>query len=254
MDRSDTIIALTAALAKAQGEFTAAKKSRENPHLKNHYATLDDVINAIRAPLSKNGLAIIQPLTSHGDEYVQYVLETVLMHESGEWLSSSANIPPLDGNRAVNALQTLGSSLTYMRRYMLSALLGINTEDDVDGNGKDGKDGKKPARKKVAAKPKASPKKPTTTTPSGNGKPKAPSFNINVLGAVVEAGHADDMPTAARRLGKSQVLTRNDDTQAVVQWAGIYATHRAVGLEPTPAAARADAEWKAAIDGAGDGE
>lgn len=145
MNRSESISQLSAALAKAQGEFTPAKKTGENPHLKNTYATLDDVIASVRGPLSANGLAVVQPLTSEGEHFI---LETLLMHESGEWIGTEALIQHMAGNRGVNELQAFGGALTYMRRYMLSAMLGINTEADTDGEGprKNG-NGKQPAQK-----------------------------------------------------------------------------------------------------------
>ena len=133
MQTSESIKELTAALAKAQGEFDAVSKTGHNPFLKNTYATLDDIIGAIRGPLSKHGIAFMQPLTGNGEGFV---LETVLMHESGEWLSCAANVPSNAGSKGTNELQSFGGALTYMRRYMLSALLGINAEEDTDGNGK----------------------------------------------------------------------------------------------------------------------
>jgi len=153
MQTSESIKELTAALAKAQGEFDAVSKTGHNPFLKNTYATLDDIIGAIRGPLSKHGIAFMQPLTGNGEGFV---LETVLMHESGEWLSCAANVPSNAGSKGTNELQSFGGALTYMRRYMLSALLGINAEEDTDGNGsKPQQAAKKPAAK---VEPKAAPK------------------------------------------------------------------------------------------------
>jgi len=153
MQTSESIKELTAALAKAQGEFDAVSKTGHNPFLKNNYATLDDIIGAIRGPLSKHGIAFMQPLTGNSEGFV---LETVLMHESGEWLSCAANVPSNAGSKGTNELQSFGGALTYMRRYMLSALLGINAEEDTDGNGsKPKQSAQKPAAK---VEPKASPK------------------------------------------------------------------------------------------------
>lgn len=176
MKRSESIINLVAALAQAQGQFKPALRSRENPHLHNMYATLDDIITAVRGPLHKNGLSIVQPLTGDGEDYL---LETILFHESGEWIGSEAIVPVMEGNRAVNALQVFGSSLTYMRRYMLSAMLTINTGEDADGNGATTgkkKTTKKPARARQTMKAKTPKPKPT----NGNGTvPPAPNWVDN---------------------------------------------------------------------------
>ena len=157
MNRSESIVNLAPALALAQGVFPAVTKGGKNPHLGSKYATLDDVIGAIRAPLKDHGLSFVQPLRSEGD---RFILETILLHESGEWLSCEATIPPAGDNRGVSAIQMFGGTLTYMRRYMLTSLLGINSEDDADGNGTDGK---KPAAKAAPPKPAAKAAPPTPT-------------------------------------------------------------------------------------------
>ena len=153
MDMSESIKTLAAALAKAQGEFKAVPKLGYNPFLKNHYVQLDDIIEAIRGPLSKNGIAWVQPLlTGQGDELA---LETLLLHESGEWMSCVAPIQSQSA-KGLSDLQSLGVALSYMRRYMLTTMLGINSGDDEDGNGKDKTTEKKPT---AEAAPKAQPAK-----------------------------------------------------------------------------------------------
>lgn len=132
MDRSESINELATALAKAQGAFPAVVKGGTNPHLKNKYATLDDVIEAVRKPLAEQSLAFVQ-LIGRGDS--SSTLTTMLMHASGQFISTTADVDKLAGNRAVNDMQSLGAALTYMKRYQLSALLGLNTETDSDGNG-----------------------------------------------------------------------------------------------------------------------
>jgi hypothetical protein len=129
MDMSESIKTLTAALAKAQGEFKAVPKLGHNPFLNNDYVQLDDIIDAIRAPLSQNGIAWVQPLTGDSDGLV---LETLLLHESGEWMSCSAPIQA-QATKGLSNLQSFGVALSYMRRYMLTTMLGINSGDDNDG-------------------------------------------------------------------------------------------------------------------------
>ena len=157
MGKSKDIDALATALAKAQGQCKAVKKSGKNPHLKSAYVTLDDIINGIRQPLSENGLAYTQLLHSKNGSVK---LTTLLMHESGQWIDSTVVIEAGAGNRGVNATQALGSSITYMKRYTLSAMLGIAAEVDDDGNGS-GKS--KQEKQKAVSKQSAAPKG------SGNG-------------------------------------------------------------------------------------
>jgi len=142
MQRSESITELTKALVAAQGEFKPAIKSKTNPLLHSKYATLDNVIEAVRDALKAHGLCFVQPL-SNGDEG-NPLLETIIIHESGESFSTSAHIPAMAGNKGVNDLQAFGSALTYMRRYMLASMLGISSEEDSDGG--------RPKAKTVVAK------------------------------------------------------------------------------------------------------
>lgn len=129
--RSDSINELAEALAKAQSEMKPAAKDGKNPHLKNSYATLDSIIETTRHPLSSNGLSFSQ-LLQQGDTGL--LLETFLLHSSGQWLQSEVLVTPSTGNRGINEMQALGSALTYLKRYALAAMLGISVDIDDDGN------------------------------------------------------------------------------------------------------------------------
>jgi hypothetical protein len=116
---------LAAALCKAQSEMEGAKKAANNPHFNRKYADLASVWEAIREPLTKNGLSVVQLLHSvQGGVEV----ETVLMHTSGESIGGTFAIP---ANK--NDAQGFGSAATYARRYSLMALVGVAPEED-DGN------------------------------------------------------------------------------------------------------------------------
>ena len=125
MNKSDSIIELAKALCKAQNEMSGASKAKDNPFFKSKYADLSEVIKAIKAPFANNGLSYSQfPIEDNG----RIGVETILMHESGEWLSQSYTVQ-LDKQNAQGA----GSAITYCRRYALQAIAGIPSEDD-DGN------------------------------------------------------------------------------------------------------------------------
>ncbi len=118
---------MAAALAKAQGQLQGAKKDSENPFFKSKYADLSAVWEACRTPLAQNGLAVIQT-TDAEDENGSIPVETILVHESGEWISGLLKVRPVKDDP-----QGMGSALTYARRYALSAIVGVAPEDD-DGN------------------------------------------------------------------------------------------------------------------------
>ena len=126
---SPTIGALAAALAKAQGQFTFAAKTSEavvTGQNKRRYADLAAVLDAVRAGLSANGLAVIQqPFAREGGGVL---LRTTLAHSSGEWMASEISLPA----DRMGGIQGWGSALTYARRYALAAMVGI-AQDDDDG-------------------------------------------------------------------------------------------------------------------------
>lgn len=133
MKQSNEFNELAGAFAKAQAALPAVPKRGHGQvgTAKTTYATLDDVIATVRGPLSENGLSFTQMLDADDDGPA---LTTMLIHESGQWMASSTPIDAMDGNRGTNAMQAFGSTLTYLKRYALSAMLGVSTDDDDDGN------------------------------------------------------------------------------------------------------------------------
>lgn len=126
MNKSDSIANLAKSLAIAQGQMGGAVKGKDNPFFKSVYADLSSVVDAIRDPLSANGLSFVQ--VTHPSERNEVIIETVLMHESGEWLSGTLAMPVSKADA-----QGYGSAITYAKRYGLQGLLGVPSEDD-DGN------------------------------------------------------------------------------------------------------------------------
>ena len=127
MNKSESIAALAAALATAQGSMKGAVKDSANPFFKSKYADLASVVEAIRAAFSANGLSYIQTIQPSDRDEVR--VETMILHSSGEWISCGVLALPVS---KVDA-QGYGSALTYARRYSLSAAVGVAPEDD-DGN------------------------------------------------------------------------------------------------------------------------
>ena len=126
MKTSDSIKDISAALAKAQAIMAGARKDATNPHYKSRYADLAAVWEACRKALTDNEIAVVQMTnTSEKDEII---VETRLVHSSGEWMEGRLALPVSKADA-----QGFGSALTYARRYGLSAAVGIAPEDD-DGN------------------------------------------------------------------------------------------------------------------------
>lgn len=123
MEKSESIKEIATALCKFQSEVEKIKKTNTNPFFKSKYADLASILDVIREPLSQNNLSFVQfPSGENG-------LTTMLMHTSGEWIQESYTMKP-----SKNDPQGLGSAITYQRRYALGAILGLNIDEDDDGN------------------------------------------------------------------------------------------------------------------------
>lgn len=130
MQTSEDIKELAAALAKAQGQMTFAVKDAVNPHFKSRYSDLASVWEACRKPLTDNGLSVIQGAACH-DNVV--VIDSMLLHSSGQWIKCVLTLEAKDPYP-----QAIGSAITYGRRYLLSAMVGIAPDDD-DGEAAQGR-------------------------------------------------------------------------------------------------------------------
>ena len=121
---------LATALSKAQGEMPAVKFDSKNPFLKNNYASLGAIIATSKPILAKHGLAVTQLVYNEGD---QVGVETILMHSSGEHISTRISMAT-EAEKGKSAAQVAGSIITYLRRYSLASILGLYADEDGDGN------------------------------------------------------------------------------------------------------------------------
>lgn len=138
--QSESIAKLSAALCKAQGEIKNPRKESKNPFFRSSYADLASVIEVIKEPFYKYGLSYIQYVEREFNTGV-HILYTQLMHESGEWIRSGGIeliITKIEKGVEKKDMQTIGSAITYARRYDLTSMAGIYQEDD-DGNSACGK-------------------------------------------------------------------------------------------------------------------
>ena len=127
INKSESIVELAKALSLFQGEVKQPLKDKANPFFKSKYVPLENVVEAITEIAPKHGLSFIQyPINQ--DNKVGVV--TVLMHSSGEYIQTE----PIFTTPAKNDAQATGSVITYLKRYSLSAVFGITSDEDDDGN------------------------------------------------------------------------------------------------------------------------
>ena len=143
-DNPGPAAALYAALAKAQGAFQPIVKNREvSIDIKDkqtgqkkgtytfRYADLEEILTKTRPALSANGLALIQTI-EHGGNGPLLVCR--LVHAAGGMMASEVLMP---GVRDMADPKAFGAAITYLRRYMVTAMLGVAADDDLDEDGQE---------------------------------------------------------------------------------------------------------------------
>ena len=148
MKTSTTINALAKSLAAASASLRNPGQDATNPHFRSKYTSLVGLIDSLRAPLAAQGIIVLQPVSSPVAGRVR--VETVLLHSSGEWMSSTADLP--SGATA----QSFGAAVAYLRRYALQSMLGVSGDADADDDGE--------AERAKAEKPAKSAVKRSLTT------------------------------------------------------------------------------------------
>lgn len=143
---------LLKALVSAKQNFGEIKKNCINPHLKNKYADLSSILEAINHALLLNNLFLSQESTL-SENRIKVI--TLIFHTSGQWIESEGiTVYPKDLTP-----QSIGSAITYAKRYDLCAILGISADVDDDGN--EGNEGSKTTETKQTYKPVSKPQAQT---------------------------------------------------------------------------------------------
>jgi hypothetical protein len=194
MQRSETITNIAPALTKAQAAVKPAAKDSLNPHFRSRYADLGAVWDACRDALAENELSVLQLPTTAEPGYCG--LETILLHVSGEFISSTAQIP-----LGKNEPQGYGSALTYLRRYSLAALLGIVADDDDDAN--------------AAQPPRGANHQPSKDTDKRNGTPKAGAELVKKLKRARDEGRRRGVALPDMTSGQVNAMTAEEVEAAI---------------------------------------
>ena len=150
ISKSESIDLLAKALAEAQGEMPPVMMNAVNPFLHSKYADLGAIIETSKPVLSKHSLSFSQVVFTEDNKVG---LNTLLMHSSGQWIASGMSLP-MGEEKGKSLAQVAGSVITYLRRYSLSAILGIYTDEDTDGNDKKTKlENKEPEKMEKPSEP-----------------------------------------------------------------------------------------------------
>ena len=129
MTQSENITELMASLAEVQFELPTLPKSSQAYGYK--YTDLDTIVKTIKPILHKHNVGYTQSVGATTDG--RPTLTTRVFNNKGQYIEDTTVLPVISGTKNNNA-QTLGMSITYMRRYALCAMLGITSDEDVDAN------------------------------------------------------------------------------------------------------------------------
>lgn len=128
MEKSESIIEINKALVEFRKNLKQPAKDSTNPFFKSKFTSLDKVIEAIDDAAPKHGLSFIQnPINNENGEIGMI---TMLLHESGEMMK----FDPVFMKPEKQTPQAIGSVISYLRRYSISAIFGITSDEDDDGN------------------------------------------------------------------------------------------------------------------------
>lgn len=200
------LVAFHAAAPNVERGKTAIVKTKAGGEYRYTYASLDRVMDAIRGPLSDSRLAISHA-TSHDSEAGRLNLETRVVHESGQWIGLVMPVIVTE-----TGPQALGSALTYARRYAISCLLNIATEEDDDAQAGGGK-----GEAKAKGERKRPPKEdPPAETPQDKYRKR-----------ILACANANELVTLAQKCRDYEPLKKNAQLLAwVLDAIGAEATAR----------------------------
>jgi hypothetical protein len=199
METSETTGAIAAALAKAHLEIENPELDGVNPHFKSRFSTLAAVLNAVRKPLAKQGIALMQSVSiAEG----RVAVTTSLIHASGEWMRETMAFPMATGAN----IQQAGSTVSYLRRYSIISLTAIvgdpHADDDGEGDRIEREDRKPTPPKRQPFKPDAA-----KGAPPAASAPAAPAPSGNPI---------DDYPDDFDGLLRIKRVTRREKAWAVL--------------------------------------
>jgi hypothetical protein len=120
---SESTNEIATALSKAQGEFPRININQENPYFKSGFADLNNIIRSIRPALAKYGLCVTQQTKILPDGAT--ILVSRVRHSTGQWIESRVRIIP-----PKNDMQSYASTLSYMKRHAVMALLNVTIDAD----------------------------------------------------------------------------------------------------------------------------
>ncbi len=135
-EKSESIKTILPLMIEAQAEMPQLSKDRNNPHAKSKYVTLDNILGNLLPLLNARDILLTQiPVEEHDDHSHRIGVETVFLHKDGEYIKYPPVFYEFEKGGRMNLTQSVGSIISYARRYALTSILALSTAEDDDGVG-----------------------------------------------------------------------------------------------------------------------
>lgn len=133
-EKSESIKTILPLMIEAQAEMPQLSKDRNNPHAKSKYVTLDNILGNLLPLLNARDILLTQiPVEEHDDHSHRIGVETVFLHKDGEYIKYPPVFYEFEKGGRMNLTQSVGSIISYARRYALTSILALSTAEDDDG-------------------------------------------------------------------------------------------------------------------------
>lgn len=202
MNKSESITKINKALVEFHKQVKQPMKDANNPFFKSKYVPLENVVEAIDEVAPSLGLSFTQWASNDANGRVG--VSTMLLHESGEYIEYDPVYMKADKETAQGA----GALISYLKRYSLSAVFGITSDQDDDGNYASGVNNK---QKQQQTKPKSTQPKMATTN-----QKEALTKAIELLTSVaVENGKSEEYKDKITKLKNANINELNSEQVAL---------------------------------------
>lgn len=134
-EHSESIKSILPAMIEVQSDMPQLSKDANNPHAKSKYLTLDNILGALTPLLNQQGILLTQIPKQREleDGTIGIGVDTRFWHKSGEFVHYTGIYFDFEKGGRMNNTQSTGSILTYAKRYELTSIFGVSTNEDADG-------------------------------------------------------------------------------------------------------------------------
>lgn len=215
-----SLAVMRTALMEARKAFKSPAKTKTNPAFSTQYAGLDDLLAANDQALTDNGFI---PLATTVTSEAAFTLTICLQHVDGGWVEGDLAMP------VAKTPQGVGTALTYARRYLLSAMLGVASEEDTDGHDQTAPPPRRAPAARKQAQGGARPPKADSAAPGGQTTYRSPQEAVmrGVLDGMDEQQAKETRKAFKEKFGVTLSGLEKERHQEAAEWMSDYLAEQA---------------------------